>query len=498
MFNKREKNIYYVSHLGTETVSIIDGDNYSIIKEIEIGPRPLNIIVDEKNNIYIASDRNNKVTLVEDLYDSSKIWEIANNGNIKVDSIAQKIYASDTEEVCIYSLRTGEKLGCIKGFIAAESLELDKEKKKLFVLDIFQNEIKVYDTSNFHLIKVYKDVGTAPIYMIIGEDENYIYISNKGISKGSCKGNVSLLNLKNGDVSYIDFPKGSSISYLVQAGLLLYVANNGLRRIEVVDILKKECIATVKTTLPELQRIKLSPDKKTLFVTSKSNDGKGVFERINISDNSILDSFTFTHNNSIPYDIGIVTQNKFEVEEKSFAFTGLEDKGKQDSTTAILAKKVLSTYQEKIIFSQVTIETSSKDDTVITIEDIIFKKCEVMNETKNRKIIDNEKKYSILQYDFYIPYYIECIDERDQKYIFEGKLKGTQKATLYIPSDAEQKGMEFVINSFAKLISTPVFINKSLKFDVSVLISTKVIVEEIVFIPFYKDCESFGGGGKND
>ncbi len=58
--------------------------------------------------------------------------------------------------------------------------------------------------------------------------------------------------------------------------------------------------------------------------------------------------------------------------------------------------------------------------------------------------------------------------------------------------------MEFVINSFAKLISTPVFINKSLKFDVSVLISTKVIVEEIVFIPFYKDCESFGGGGKND
>ncbi|HBA02871.1 MAG TPA: hypothetical protein DCW51_02240, partial [Clostridium sp.] len=153
MFNKREKIIYYISHLGTGKVSIIDGDSYSIIKEIDVGPRPLSIIVDEKSNVYIASDRNSKVTLIEDLYDSNRTWNITNNGNIKVDFIAQKIYVCDTEEVCIYSLRSGEKLGCIKGFMAADSLELDKEKKKLFVLDIFKNEINVYDTSDFQLIK---------------------------------------------------------------------------------------------------------------------------------------------------------------------------------------------------------------------------------------------------------------------------------------------------------------------------------------------------------
>lgn len=48
MIDKRDKTIYYVSNLGTGTVSIIDGDNDCIIKEIEIGPRPQNIIVDEK------------------------------------------------------------------------------------------------------------------------------------------------------------------------------------------------------------------------------------------------------------------------------------------------------------------------------------------------------------------------------------------------------------------------------------------------------------------
>jgi len=468
MFNKREKIIYYISHLGTGKVSIIDGDSYSIIKEIDVGPRPLSIIVDEKSNVYIASDRNSKVTLIEDLYDSNRTWNITNNGNIKVDFIAQKIYVCDTEEVCIYSLRSGEKLGCIKGFMAADSLELDKEKKKLFVLDIFQNEINVYDTSDFQLIKVYKDVGTAPSCILIGEDEKYIYICNKGINKGNYMGNVSILNLENGDISYIDFPKGSDITSLDQAGILLYVANSGLHRIEVIDILKRESIATIKTTLPELQRIKLSPDKKTLLVTSISND------------------------------IGVVTQNKFQVDEESFIFAECEDEEKQENVTTILAKKVISTYQEKIIFPQVLNEVSSKGEKIISVEEIVFKKCEIVKETKNREIIDSRKKYSILQYDFYIPYYIECKDEREQKYIVEGKIKGTQKATLYIPAYAEQEGVEFVINSFAKLTGTPVIINNSLKFDVSVLISTKVIVEEIVFIPFCRDCEGCRGEKKDD
>ncbi len=194
----------------------------------------------------------------------------------------------------------------------------------------------------------------------------------------------------------------------------------------------------------------------------------------------------------------MVTQNKFQVDEESFIFAECEDEEKQENVTTILAKKVISTYQEKIIFPQVLNEVSSKGEKIISVEEIVFKKCEIVKETKNREIIDSRKKYSILQYDFYIPYYIECKDEREQKYIVEGKIKGTQKATLYIPAYAEQEGVEFVINSFAKLTGTPVIINNSLKFDVSVLISTKVIVEEIVFIPFCRDCEGCRGEKKDD
>jgi DNA-binding beta-propeller fold protein YncE len=491
MIDKREKMIYYVSNLGTGRVSIIDGDSYRMIKEIEIGSRPQNIIVDERNNVYIASDRNSKVTLIHDLYDSNKTWSMPNNGNIQVDSTSQKIYVCDTEEVCIYSLTTGEKIGCLTGFIAAGSLVLDKDKKRLFVLDILQNEIKVYDTSDFYLTKLYKDVGTSPNYILIGENEKHVYISNKGVNKGNYTCNISILDFESGNISYINLQKGSVITSLEQSGSILYAANSGLHRIEVIDIVERECIAMIKTTLPELQRLRLSPDKKTLLVTSRSTDGKGVIDRIDTSSNIILDTFTFEQNNSMPYDIGVVIQSKLQVQEESFILTDLEDKLRQENITTILTKKILSTYQEKMIFPEVSIKVSSKNDSIINIDEIIFQKCEIINETNNRKIIDSRKEYSILQYNFYIPYYIECKDELEQKYVIEGRLEGTQKATLYIPAYAEQQGVEFVINSFAKLTSSPVIINQNLKFGVSVLISTRVIVDEIVCIPFCKNCESW-------
>jgi len=495
MVDKREKMIYYVSNLGTDMVSIIDGESYRLINEVEIGPRPQNIIVDEKNNVYIASDRNSKITLIDDLYDSNKTWCMPNNGNIQVDSITQKIYVCDTEEVCIYSLITSEKIGCITGFIAANSLKLDKDKMRLFVLDVLQNEIKVYDTSDFHLIKLYKTVGASPNYILLDENEKYLYIANKGINKRNYIGNISILDLESGNISYIDLQKGSVITVLEQNGILLYAANSGLHRIEVIDIVKRESISMIKTSLPELQRLRLSPDKKTLLVTSRSIDGKGAIDSIDISSNLILNTFTF-EKNSIPFDIGVVIQSEFQVTEESFILTDSEDKFKQENGTSIFTKKVISTYEEKVIFPEVSNKVSSTVEGIINIKDIIFQKCEVINETKIRKIIDSKKEYSILQYDFYIPYYIGYTDEQEQEYVIEGLLKGTEKATLYIPTYAEQQGLQFIINSFAKLTSTPVIIKQNLKFDVSVFISTRVVVDEIVFIPLCKNCEGWQRIGK--
>lgn len=489
MFHKVQEIIYYVSHLNTGVISIIDGHKFSIINELEVDPRPYNIIVDEKNKLYIASDRNNKITIINDLYDHTKTLNIPNNGNIQVDCIDQRIYVCDTEEVCIYSLITGEKIHCITGFIAADCLRLDKRKKRLFVLDILQNEINVYDISDFCLIKKYRDVGIGPNYIAIGEDEKEVYIANKGVYRGNYSGNISILNIDTGNISYINLQKGSVITALEQSKNFIYAVNSGLNRIEVIDISKKESIAIIKTTLPELQRLRLSPDKKTLLVTSRNIDGKGVLDIIDITSKTIIDTVIFEHKNSIPYDIGILFQSNQKLEEESFILYHSKEIYQPKEETAILAKMILSNYQEKIIFSEVLIKIPYKEQVNVTIDNIVFHQCKMIEKTKIRKVLEHRKDYSTLQYDFYIPYYFDLKDENGEKYVLEGSLVGTQKATLYIPDYAEQQGVQFLIKSFTNLISTPVIINYKLKFSVSVLISTKVIVEEMVLIPNCKECK---------
>lgn len=490
--NVDKKTIYYVSNLGADKVFIIDGDRHRVIKEIEIGPRPQGIVVDEKNNVYVATDRNGKVTLIDNAYRINKIWNMPNNGNIKVDSISQKIYVCNTEEICIYSLNNGESLGKITGFIVADSMELNKDKNMLFVLDIFQNEIRVYDTTNFNLIRIYNDVGNIPNYIFMGENERYLYISNKGLNRGGYTGNVSILDLETGDVSYIDFQDGSSVTDLEGNERFLYAANNGLHRIEVIDTIKKKCVGIIRTTLPELQRVRLSPDKKILLATSKNDEGNVVLDRIDTSNNVIFDTFTFDGKNIVPYDIGVVIENRIN-EEKSSDSQNPNYKCEEEEGSTILAKKVLSTYKEKIIFHQVSVEVYLKEDERLSIEDIIFENCNVIEETKNRKIIENRDKYLIVEYDFYIPYYIKCKNQNAEKYIIEGKIKGKQKAKLYISDYMKGNGVEYVIRSLTKLISSPINKDNFIKFDASSIISTHAIIEDLVFIPFCNKCIELKG-----
>ncbi len=91
----------------------------------------------------------------------------------------------------------------------------------------------------------------------------------------------------------------------------------------------------------------MSPDKKILLVTSRSDDGRGVIDRIDTSNNKIIDTFTFEQNNSLPYDIGIVTKSKLQVQEEFSNLTDSEEKLKQENSITIIAKKFYLLIKKK-------------------------------------------------------------------------------------------------------------------------------------------------------
>jgi DNA-binding beta-propeller fold protein YncE len=324
MSDKNINRIYYVSNLNTCRVSIIDGNNKSITKEIEIGSRPQDIIVDENNRVFIASDRNNKVTVIEDLFNNIKILDIHNNGNIDIDAFSEKIYAGNTEEIGIYNLNTGEKINSIKGFIAADRLKIDKSGKRLFVLDILQKMIKVYDTEKFNLINLYKDVGVAPVDFLLGEDEKYIYVADKGTKNKRYKSTILIVDIKTKNTFYIPIQKESVVTSLEHNDVNIYAANIGFKRIDVINIDKKQYSTSIATTLPNIIRIRLSKDKKILCAISCDSNGKSVIDIIDTNKNIIIDSI-FLEGNNFPYDIGAAVEENLRIEEKPFVLMSFEN-----------------------------------------------------------------------------------------------------------------------------------------------------------------------------
>lgn len=477
MVNAISKNIFYVSNLGTNKISIINGENLSIIDEIKVGPRPFEIALDNKNNIYIATDRNDKVTIIDSVAKEIKKIHIPNNGHVKVDSISEKIYVSNTEEVYIYGLKEDRIIDKISGFVAVNSIEINKDGSKLFILDIFQNEIKIYDTISLRLLKVYKNIGENPNCFCIGEEERYIYIGNKGISKLGLNGNLVFIDLYSDEISHISFPKGSDITDIDGDLGLLFTVNSGLNRVEIIDTSKNSIIGSLKTSLSNPQKIKSLKDNTLLLSTSKDKEGRGALDLIDIYNKKILNTLMFKDKDSNPYDVAVIQKEIYKNED---ILSNTKPNIEEMEGELILANKVLSTYKEKIIFQQEKVEIINKDK--INIEEIRFENCKIIEESKNKEFISNKEDYIILNFEFVIPYYIKSIDSNREILNIKGNLRGKQKAILYI-SKEEKEDLDFIIKSSSKIMSFPYIKDNFVIFDVSSIISTYVIKEELIFIP---------------
>ncbi|MBE6053217.1 MAG: hypothetical protein E7212_04750 [Clostridium sartagoforme] len=477
MINAINKGIIYVSSLGNGKVSIINGENFSLMDEVVVGPRPYEIVVDNKN-IYVATDRNDRVTIIHHITGTNKSLYMPNNGHIKVDSISQRIYVSNIEEVYIYSLEDNKIITKITGFVAVDGIGISNDGTKLFVLDIIQKEVRIYDTVSFKQIKIYKDIGDSPNDIFIGAEDRHLYILNKGIIKKGLDGKVVVIDLYTTNISYISFPKGSILSSIEGNSRFLYIVNSGLNRVEIIDIIKGNIVGNFCTSLKDPQKTRALKDERYILATCKDNRGNGALDLIDINNQKIISTINFKEINSNPYYICIIEEENNKEDE--LLYNNLNDEDLENKGAFIVANKVLSTYKEKIIFRQEKVELISKDG--IEIGDIRFENCKVIEESKNKKVINSNESYIIINFDFIIPYYIECIDLNKEKFVIKGNLIGKQKAILNIKKD-ENYDLDFIVKSSSEAMYFPYIKDNFIIFDVSSTISTYAIKEELIFVP---------------
>lgn len=484
MINSISKKLYYVSSIGLEKVLVIDGDSMTILNEINVGSRPYEIEVDEKNNVYIATDRNSTVTVIDFKSKQSKKIYIPNNGNIKVDFSSKKIYACNTESIGIYNLITGDLIDNIKGFIAVDSIDIDKRKKRLYALDVFQNKISVYDTESLSIIKVFNDIGDTPNYILLSDSGKYVYIANKGIKREGNSGSISILDIEEESTSNIDFREGSVISYLEGYSNILYAVNSGLNTIEFIDIVNKRIINSIEPSSEILRRIKLSQDKELLLVTSKGSNGQGSLDIIDLNKKEIINTFNISENNFNPYDIGIITE---EIVNEEILTASIEDKWKKEEVCTILAKKLLSTYNEKKVFNKIEVEVDLSRYRGVNIESVTFEGCKINHNTKIHEKIEGKEDYTTFKFDFNIPYYINAITEDRERLVFKGNLSGRMKAVLYISHKFTSEDIEITVKSFTSLLKNPDIMDNYINLDISTSISVYATIEELINLPIYED-----------
>ncbi len=177
----------------------------------------------------------------------------------------------------------------------------------------------------------------------------------------------------------------------------------------------------------------------------------------------------------------------------------MKDKG----GTAVLAKKILSAYQEKIFFKDVSVQLPSMDEKQDNASEnapephrgdadgrgainVFFYQCEIIGDSMRKTILEGKRNYILLEYDFRIPYTVEI----GRKCIVRDGLRGRQKAVLYIPDSVDINDVQFSIVSLTRVVVNPVVSNGVIRFSASSLILTRAFVEEIFSVPDCSNCKS--------
>jgi YVTN family beta-propeller protein len=205
-------NTVYVANFGSGTVSVINTIDNSVIKNITVGNRPIDIAavsINEDNTVYVANFGSDTVSVIN----------ITDNSVYRV----------------IKNITVGEW----PRDIALSGLP----NKALYVANFGSDTVSVINTTDNSVIKNIT-VGDGPSYMTADLDNNMLYVANFGMDVGSDAGSdtVSVINttdnrvIKNITVGDMDIGAPIIKNIAVDhSDNTVYVANSGSGTVSVIN-----------------------------------------------------------------------------------------------------------------------------------------------------------------------------------------------------------------------------------------------------------------------
>jgi len=483
------KIFYIVSNIKTGTLTIIDSLCNTIIKEIEVGKKPFNLVLKEENIIAVACDISNTISFVNCISGEIKQNHTPNDGNLQIDNISKKIFVSNTSEVNIYDINLEKLLGAIKGFSAIIDLKLNRDGSQLYVLDTLLKELRIYSTENYKLINSFKNLGMNPRYLLVSEDDKIAFIS-----MGSSILKIDIISKK---FIVLNLPKGSLMTGMILKDHTLYASNLGLNRIELINTDNNKVYDFILTSTPGPTKLFITKDNTKLLVTNRNYKSYGSIDILDLKSNVLIASICMSTFNSQPYDI--ISLSLPYTYLSPVAITNLQQ---IDKEITIIAKKIFASYTKNVYFPNIIINLPKDINSFYTFKNIIFKPGIIANNSELRNHLSATSGFSSIKFIARVNYIIDYV-QNNKKESINGFFEKPIEIFLDIPKDRELAKFELNIKTITKLISTPEILDNVIRFGVNSRMELKIIGEEEIYLSSPnetyendgEDFEAFNGFG---
>ncbi|MBU3192054.1 hypothetical protein K9O30_21440 [Clostridium bowmanii] len=483
------RNYYIVSNLNTGTLTIVDSLCNMILKEIEVGRSPYNLVLKDNNTVAVACNISNTISFVNCISGEIKQNYIPNNGNLQIDKTNKKTFVSNTFEINIYDINLEKLLGNIGGFSAIIDLKLNRDGSKLYVLDTLLKELRIYSNDNYKLINSFRDLGMNPRCFLISDDDKFAYISI-----GS---NILKIDIISKKLMVLNLPKGSLIAGMILKDRILYASNQGLNRIELINIDNNIAYDFIMTSTLEPTKLLITEDNTKILVTNRGRDGYGTIDIVDLKYNIIIATIYMKKYNSQPYDVISLSLPYTYI--PPVAITNLQQINKG---ITIIAKKVFASYNENVNFPIININLPKDLNSIYTFENIIFKPGIIVNNSQYRNKLSTTSGFSSIKFIARVNYIIDYVKNHKKESI-NGFFEKPIELFLDIPKDRELEEFEINIKTITKIIGTPEIADNVIRFGVFSRMELKIIGEDEIYINSLKenydnegeDFEAFDGFG---
>ena len=232
---------YYVSNRGSNTVSVIDTTNNTVISTVPVGKAPWGVAVSPGGKmVYVGNNNSNNVSVIDTV--TGNVTDSVNVGNNPV------------------------------------GVAVSPDGTKVYVANSYSNTVSVIDTSN-NTVTNTVNVGIRPGGVAVSPDGTEVYVTNW------FSGSVSIIdaatNTVKDTVNVEKLPEELAIS---PDEATVYVINGGSDTVSVLDTETDTVTATVKVG-NNPYGVAVSPSGKNVYVTNRADNSVSV---INATTNTVV------------------------------------------------------------------------------------------------------------------------------------------------------------------------------------------------------------------